>query len=72
MNEDRLECHDWGVDGIPGEFVYGDDVYIDDYYMDERWKYADGGGGNYLVSDHGRVYGPGRGGKGNFLKLVKN
>lgn len=52
---DRLECHDWDVDGYPGEFVYGDDVYIDDYYMDERFirdaEYPD-----YWISNKGRVW----------------
>lgn len=66
---DRLECHDWGTDGYPGEYVYGDGVYISDYYMDERWlPICDFPG--YWVSDHGRVYGPGRGRRGNFLKPV--
>lgn len=63
------DCHDWDKDGYPGEFVYGDDCYVDDYYMDERWKrikdYED-----YWISNRGRVYGPGRGGNGGFLKLV--
>lgn len=66
---DRLECHDWDTDGYPGEFVYGDDVYVDDYYMDERWLPIYDFPG-YWVSDHGRVYGPGRGGSGHFLKPV--
>lgn len=66
---DRLECHDWDTDGYPGEFVYGDDVYVDDYYMDERWlPICDFPG--YWVSNRGRVYGPGRGKHGKFLKLV--
>lgn len=69
MSEDRLECHDWGTDGYPGEFVYGDDVYLDDYYMDERWLPIDEG---YWVSDHGRAYGPGRWGHGQFLEPVEN
>ncbi len=66
----RLECHDWDVDGFPGEFVYGDDYYVDDYYMDERWKrirYFE----DYWISDHGRVYGPGgKTGRGGFVKPV--
>lgn len=66
---DRLECHDWDTDGYSGEYVYGDDAYVDDYYMDERWKRIDDFP-RYWVSDHGRVYGPGRGGKGQFLDLV--
>lgn len=66
---DRLECHDWDVNGYPGEFIYGDDVYIDDYYADELWLPIYDFPG-YWVSDHGRVYGPGRGGHGNFLNLV--
>lgn len=55
MSEDRFECHDWGVDGYPGEFVYGDDVYIDDYYMDERWL-PDVDCDDYWVSTKGRVW----------------
>lgn len=66
---DRLECHDWDTDGFPGEFIYGDDVYVDDYHMDERWKRVSGWD-TYWVSDHGRVYGPGRYGNGNFLDPV--
>lgn len=66
---DRLECHDWDTDGFPGEFVYGDDVYVDDDCMDERWLRVPGES-NYWVSDHGRVYGPGRGGHGQFLNPV--
>jgi len=56
---DHYNCHNWDVDGYPGEFVYGDDVYIDDYYFDEKWKpinwgpYWDAG---YWVSDKGRVW----------------
>ena len=55
MREDRLECHDWGTDGYPGEFVYGDDVYVDDYYMDERWLPVEDYPG-YWVSDKARVW----------------
>lgn len=66
---DRLECHDWDTDGYPGEFVYGDSAYIDDYYMDELWKRIDGYYG-YWVSDHGRIYGPGRSGYGQFIMPV--
>lgn len=68
---DYYDCHDWDIDGFPGEFVYGDDCYVDDYYMDERWKRVQGFR-DYWVSDHGRVYGPG--GKirrGGFLTLVE-
>ena len=70
MSEDRLECHDWDTDGFPGEFIYGDDAYVDDYYMDERWKRSVDDG-MYWFSDHGRVYGPGRGGHGQFLDPVE-
>lgn len=66
---DRLECHDWDTDGYPGEFVYGDDIYVDDYYTDERWKRISGYYG-YWVSDHGRIYGPGRSGHGQFIVPV--
>ena len=54
---DRLECHDWGIEGYPGEYVYGDDVYVDDYYidMDERWLPI-GRFPSYWVSTLGRVY----------------
>ena len=55
MSEDRFECHDWGVDGYPGEFVYGDDIYVDDYYMDERWL-PDVDCDDYWVSTKGRVW----------------
>ena len=55
MIEDRLECHDWGTDGYPGEFVYGDDIYVDDYYMDERWL-PDVDSDDYWVSTKGRVW----------------
>lgn len=61
--------HDWDTDGFPGEFIYGDYVYIDDNYMDERWKtirYFP----KYWVSNYGRIYGPGRGGRGQFIKPV--
>ncbi len=34
----EYECHNWDIDGFPGEYVYGDYRYVDDYYMDERWK----------------------------------
>lgn len=57
--DDRYECHDWGTDGYPGEFVYGNDIYVDEYYSDERWKpinwgpYCDAG---YWVSNKGRVW----------------
>jgi hypothetical protein len=66
---ERLECHDWDTDGFPGEFVYGDDMYVNDYYMDERWKRIDSYG-DYWISDHGRVYGPGRWGDGDFVEPV--
>lgn len=50
-----MNCHEWDMYGIPGNFIYGDDVYSDDYYMDERWKrvrdFPD-----YWVSDMGRLY----------------
>lgn len=63
---DRLECHDWGVDGYPSEFVLGDDIYLDDYYMDERWlPVLDEPG--YWVSDHGRICGPSRWGTARVL-----
>lgn len=52
---DRLDCHDWGTDGYPGEFVYGDDVYIDDYYMDERLL-PDVDHPDYWVSTKERVW----------------
>lgn len=54
---DRLECHEWGIEGYPGEYVYGDDVYVDDYYidMDERWLPVDRFPA-YWVSTLGRVY----------------
>lgn len=52
---DYYECHDWDVDGFPGEFIYGDDVYVDDYYMDERWK-PDVDYREYWVSTKGRVW----------------
>lgn len=71
MSEDRLECHDWDTDGFPGEFIYGDDVYVDDYYMDERWLRSEEDP-SYWVSDHGRAYGPGRWGHGQFLEPVPN
>lgn len=63
---ERLECHDWDVDGYPGEFVYGDDVYVDDYYMEERWKRVEDHP-EYWVSDRGRIYGPSRWHDGDFL-----
>ena len=49
------ECHDWGLDGFPGEYVYGDCGYVDDYYMDERWKPIYDVPG-YWVSNKGRVW----------------
>lgn len=54
---ERLECHDWDIDGYPGEYVYGDDIYVDDYYldMDERWLPVRGFP-MYWVSTLGRVY----------------
>lgn len=68
---DYYDCHDWDIDGFPGEFVYGDDCYVDDYYMDERWKQVRGFR-DYWVSDHGRVYGPGgKARRGDFVKLVE-
>lgn len=48
--------YDYGNDGCPGEFIYGDDVYIDDYYMGELWKPIAGFEGLYWVSDMGRVW----------------
>ena len=66
---DRYECHDWDYEGFPGEFVYGDGVYVDEEYMDERWKQIPGWD-TYWCSDHGRIFGPGRDGKGHFLQLV--
>ena len=57
------------TDSFSGEFVYGDNIYVDEYYMDERWKtirYFP----RYWISTHGRIYGPGRGGRGQFLKPV--
>lgn len=52
---DYYDCHDWDIDGYPGEFVYGDYVYVDDYYMDERWLpiYTFPG---YWVSNKARVW----------------
>ena len=52
---DYLECHDWGTDGFPGEFVYGDDYCVDDYYMDERFK-QDSEYPDCWVSNKERVY----------------
>lgn len=67
---DYYDCHDWGIDGLPGEFVYGDDCYVDDYYMGERWKRVYGFL-DYWVSDRGRVYGPGgKTRRGDFVKPV--
>lgn len=54
---ERLECHDWDINGYPGEYVYGDDMYVDDYYIDmnERWlpvrRFP-----TYWISTLGRVY----------------
>lgn len=59
--------YDWDVDGFPGEYVYGSEVYVDDFYMDARWKPIYGYPG-YWVSNKAQVYGPGRYGRGNFLK----
>lgn len=55
MNNDRYECQDWGIDGYPGEYVYGDDIYVDECYMDEKWKPLDSMG-KYYVSNMGRVW----------------
>ena len=54
--DDPYHDYDWGNDGYPGEFVYGDLLYIDEYYMDERWKPVKGFENNYWVSDMARVW----------------
>lgn len=68
--DDDIDCghyNDYEENGYPGEFVYGDDHGpADDDYLDERWKRVDGWP-MYWISDFGRVYGPGRYKKGQFL-----
>ena len=51
----EYDCHNWDVDGFPGEYVYGDCGYVDDYHMDERWKPVYDIPG-YWVSNKGRVW----------------
>ena len=61
--------YDWDIEGFPGEYIYGDDRYVDECYMDERWlriRYFP----EYFISNYGRVYGPGRGGHGQFIRPV--
>ena len=56
MYDDRFECHDWGTDGYPGEYIYWDDTYVDDYYMDERWLPVPECPNDYYISTKGRLW----------------
>lgn len=49
------DMHSWGVDGYPGEFLFGDEFYMDEYYSDERWKPIFGDD-RYFISNYARVW----------------
>jgi predicted XRE-type DNA-binding protein len=54
--DEHWNCHDWDINGYPGEFVHGDDIYLGDFYMDERWLPIRGFYNAYWISTHGRIW----------------